>query len=170
MKGLFPRLPGILRPLRRSLLLASLEVALFSRRLVPLGLLCSAALLSAVVSGCSDDSNAPTSGSGSALVASWNVTSFATPTEDFITQGMTLVLTFRSNGTYAIAVTGDLVGICTPGPDCVDGGDYTATATTLTLDPGTVDATVFNYAITGTTITLNGDIGGTVVVITATKT
>jgi hypothetical protein len=118
----------------------------------------------------SDDSNAPAPVPGSALRASWNVTSFATAADDFIAQGMVLVITFKSDGTYALTVTNDLVGICNPGPNCVEGGDYTATATTVTLDPGTVDEVVFDYTIAGTTLTMNGDIGGTPVTITATKT
>jgi hypothetical protein len=97
------------------------------------------------------------------------VTSFATPTDDFIAQGMALVITFTSDGTHTLTVTNDLVGSCTPGPDCVEGGDYTATATTVTLDPGTVDEVVFDYTIAGTTLSMSGDIGGTPVAITASK-
>ncbi len=138
-------------------------------RLTRLRLLRMAVLLSVVLTACSDDSNGPAPGPGSALRASWNVTSFATAAEDFITQGMGLVITFKSDGTYALTVTDDLIGICNPGPDCLEGGDYTATTTTVTLDPGTVDEVVFDYTIAGTTLTMNGDIGGTLVTITATK-
>lgn len=130
-----------------------------------------AVLLAVAVSACSsDDSNAPAPVPGSALRASWNVTSFATAADDYIAQGMGLVIAFNSDGTYALTVTNDLVGVCNPGPNCVEGGDYTATATTVTLDPGTVDEVVFDYTIAGTTLTMNGDIGGTPVTITATKT
>jgi hypothetical protein len=117
----------------------------------------------------SDDSNGPTPAPGAALHASWNVTSFATAADDFIAQGMALVITFKGDGTYTLTVTDDLVGICSPGPNCVEGGDYTATAATVTLDPGTVDEVTFDYTIAGTTLTMNGDIGGTPVTITATK-
>ena len=129
-----------------------------------------AALLAVAAAACSsDDSNGPSPAPGAALHASWNVTSFATGTDDFIAQGMVLVIAFKSDSTYSLTVTNDLVGICSPGPDCMEGGDYTATATTLTLDPGTIDEVVFGYSIAGTTLTMNGDIGGTAVTITATR-
>lgn len=129
-----------------------------------------AVLLAVALTACSsDDSNGPAPAPGAALHASWNVTSFATAADDFIAQGMVLVITYKSDGTYTLTVTNDLVGICNPGPNCVASGDYTATAATVTLDPGTVDEVVFDYAIVGTTLIMNGDIGGTPVTLTATK-
>lgn len=143
---------------------------MLSRRLAPLSLLCAIALLPGLLTGCSDDdSNGPAPAPGAALVASWNVTSYAIPAEDFIPQGMSLVITFNSNGTYGLVVTNDLIGICDPGPNCVDGGDYTATATIVTLDPGTADETTLNYVITGNSLTMNGDVGGLTVTVQATK-
>ncbi|MEZ4413883.1 MAG: hypothetical protein R2910_12920 [Gemmatimonadales bacterium] len=139
-------------------------------RLTRLRLLHLAVLLPVAIASCSsDDANGPTPAPGAALHTSWNVTAFATAADDFIAQGMVLVITYKSDGTYTLTVTNDLVGICNPGPNCVEGGDYTATATAVTLDPGTVDEVVFDYTIAGTTLTMNGDIGGTPVTITATK-
>jgi hypothetical protein len=139
------------------------------RPTLPLSLLCAAAILPALLSGCSsDDPNAPAA--GSALVGSWDVTSFATATEDFIAQGMTLAIMFSSNGTYTLTFTNDLIGSCNPGPNCTDSGAYTATASTLTFDPGTTDESVFNYVVAGNTVTLTGSIEATAVTITLVKT
>jgi hypothetical protein len=99
-------------------------------------------------------SNSP--GSGSDLVASWNATSFATVTDDFIDQGMAVVITFHGDDTYEIAFTNDLVGARDPGSDCTTQGDYAATATTVTLKPGTADEITFDYNIVGDNLTMPG--------------
>ena len=111
------------------------------------------------ISACGSDG-----GSGpntNVLVASWNATSFTALGQDFIANGMGLVLTLNQGGTYSIAVTGDQGDlICSPGPTCTQTGDYSSTSTVLTFDPGTPDAVSFNWSLQGTTLTLTGSISG----------
>ncbi len=136
---------------RRTTLLARILLT------VPLGVLPAA---------CSDDPVEP----GSALVGTWNATSFMAMGQDFIAMGMSIRAAFASGGTYSFTVTGDLIGACDPNPDCVDTGTWSATTTQLTLDPGTADEEIFAYTIAGTVLTLTGDIDGTPVVIVFNKT
>ncbi len=121
----------------------------------------------ALLAACSSDSG--TSPADPALIGTWNVTSFQALGQDFIAQGMTMIATFTNAGTYTLDVTNDLTGTCDPGPDCVAMGDYSATATQFTFDPGTVDAVTFSYTIVGTTLTFTGSISGVPVTVTATK-
>lgn len=130
-----------------------------------------------VIAGCSDSNNG-SGGSGGggtgppavpALVGSWLSTSLVAGGVDASTQGMTLNFTFTNTSQYSMAVTGDLLGFCTPGPNCTDNGDFSSTSTQLTFDPGTVDATTLNYAIVGTVLTVLGTIDGTSVTFTFTK-
>ncbi len=131
---------------------------------------CLTVLLALAFVACSsDDSNGPAPAPGATLVGSWNATTFATSTDDFIAQGMTLVMTIKNDDTYTFAFTNDLVGACNPGPDCANNGPYTATSTTLTIDPGTVDETVFTYSVAGSTLTMNSSINGTPVTLVLRK-
>ena len=113
------------------------------------------------VSACgSDGGNGPGTNTN-VLVASWNATSFTALGQDFIANGMGLVLTLNQGGTYSIAITGDQGDIiCSPGPNCTQTGNYSSTATVLTFDPGTVDAVSLNWSLQGTTLTLTGNING----------
>ena len=90
--------------------------------------------------------------------------------QDVIAQGMTLTITLTATGTYTLVVTADLIGSCDPGPNCTQTGAYTSTATTITVDPGTVDEVTLNYTIQGTTLTLTGSIDAIPVTIVFTKT
>jgi len=133
---------------------------MFARRLAP-GTIIIALLLGGLpVLACSDEDSSTGPAPGAALVGTWDATSFATDFEDFIAQGMTLQITLNADKTYEIEFTNDLVGACNPGPDCINTGDYGATVSTLTIDPGTADQTVFIYNIKGTELTLTGQIGG----------
>lgn len=120
-----------------------------------------------LLGGCSSDDNG--TGPGSALVATWNATSFSALGQNFIALGMTLRITFASGGTYSINIAGDLIGACDQGTSCVNTGSYSATATQVTLDPGTADAVTFNYTIQGQTLTLTGSIDGNQATITLTR-
>ena len=121
-----------------------------------------ARLLAAVtfvpIAACSDDDDGtdPTS----VLVGSWTFTSLSGLGQDFIALGMDLELELTSAETYTFTVTNDMVEFCDPGPDCTVTGDYTATASTITLDP-TDEPTTFTWAISGNTMTWTGSIGGT---------
>jgi len=133
------------------------------RRAFLLAPLCALAL-TPIVSGCSDDT-----GPSSPLFATWNATSFTALGDDFIADGMTLRVTLSATGTYTLVVTGDLVGSCDPGPNCTETGNYTYTATNITIDPGLADEVTFAYTIQGTTLTFTGSIGGNPVTIRFTK-
>jgi hypothetical protein len=126
---------------------------------------CAAASFGSLTAGCGSDGKGGT-GPNAALYASWNATSFQGLGTDFIADGMTLTLTFDPAGTYTMVVTNDLIGTCDPGPDCINGGDFSATATQITLDPGSADEVTLNYAISGTDMTFTGDIDGNAVTIT----
>ena len=136
-----------------------------ARLFVPL-----AVALATLAGGCSDDPPAPLP---SLLVGTWDATSISAFGQDLIAQGMTLSVTFASNGNFTIEVTGDLTGQCDPGPDCTLTGTYTSTPTTVTVDPNTdptaADQLTFNYFIQGVTLMLTGSIQGIPVSITATK-
>jgi hypothetical protein len=139
--------------------------------------LCVTATLAPALSGCGSDGGGtgPNGGGGGtnpALHATWNATSFGVlGVGDLIANGMTMVVTLAPGGTYTISFTNDVVGLCDPdpGPDCTFTGTYSSTASTLTLDPGTIDETTFNYTIVGTTVTLTGTIDGAAVTIVLQK-
>ena len=117
----------------------------------------AAPLLVLALAACSSDES---TGPNPALIGDWNATSIIALGTDFIAGGMTLVATVNNDGTYALDITGDLMGACDPGPDCVVTGDYTATATQITFDPGSPDEATLNYSISGNNLTLSGNIGG----------
>ncbi len=124
--------------------------------------------------GCSSDDGGTNpggggGGGGSAVVGTWNATSFVALGTDFIAQGMGISFTFNADGSYSFSVTNDTGGVfCDTGPNCSDNGSYTATAATITLDPGTTDEAVLTYSVSsgGSVITINTTIEG--VPITAT--
>lgn len=129
--------------------------------------LCVSATVAPAISGCGSDEGG--TGPSSPLHASWNATSFVGQNTDLIANGMTVVMTLAPAGTYTFEFTNDLIGACTPGPDCTETGAYSYTSTLLTIDPGTPDETVFSYSIMGTTLTLTGTIEAIPVTITFEK-
>jgi hypothetical protein len=143
----------------------SLEVPMRTPRILLIAGLCTTAALTPGITACGSDGNGGTT-PNIALYAAWNVTSFVGLGTDFIADGMTMVVTIDAAGTYTAAVTNDLIGTCSPGPDCVTGGDFTATATRITLDPGSQNEVTFNYSIAGTAMTWTGNIDGNPVTIT----
>lgn len=121
---------------------------------------------------CGDDNDGTTgpNGQGSALVGTWNATSFVAEGTDFVDTGITFTITLNDNGTYSLAVSGDTLGaFCDSGTSCSDSGSFESTSTTLTFDPGTVDEAAFDYSISGNTLTLDGEIEGTAVTATFQK-
>ncbi|HMB71288.1 MAG TPA: hypothetical protein VKU85_18400 [bacterium] len=115
-----------------------------------------------------DDSMGP-GGSGAAILGTWNATSFNAGGQDFVPMGLTVQLTFTAS-TYTIGITGDSGNLlCDMSSSCMDGGPFTYTATTITFDAGTVDETTLNYTISGSTLTLTGDIDGTALTVTAVR-
>jgi len=122
--------------------------------------------LAGTIAGCSSDEDATGPGAiDPAVLGTWNATNLDAGTGDLIGQGMTLSFFFGGDGGYSFTVTGDLAGICDTGTACSEGGDFTASATQIVLDPGTIDETFINYSISGTTMTTTVDIDGTVATI-----
>jgi hypothetical protein len=114
----------------------------------------------AFLPACSDDD--PAAPTGDPLLGTWNATSLtATGVPNPIGLGMTMALTFSSGGTFNIVFTNDIVGFCDGAASCTQTGTYTSTATTLTIDPSDSDPGTFSYTISGTVLTLTGDIDGT---------
>jgi hypothetical protein len=105
------------------------------RRAVPTPVLLVAAICGLLGSACSDDPASPDE--TPTIVATWDATSFSALAMDFIAEGMTLTVTLGGAGDYSLQIEDDLIGACNPGPDCTNEGSYVATATQVTLDPGT---------------------------------
>lgn len=93
------------------------------------------------------------------LLGTWNATVLLVDGVDLIDEGMTLSFTFSANGEYSYNVTGDLLEFCDIVTDCTDGGDFTATSTRFTLDPG-LEPVVLSYSVTGNTLTVTGTVDG----------
>lgn len=120
------------------------------------------AALIPVAVACSDGFEPP-----AGLAGTWNATSLIVDGDDYVAEGMTLRFTFSDNGDYSYTVTGDLLDFCDAGgPNCSDGGDYTATSSQLTFDPGSTDEETFSWTIAGDTLTVSGTIDGLVLVFT----
>lgn len=121
----------------------------------------------AVATACGSDSNGP---NGNPLVGTWDVTSFSVQgMGDLIQQGTSVTITFQSNDNYSIEISNDVAGLCDTGTACTLTGPFSSTGSTVTLDPGTTDSTLFNYTINGTVLTLTGDIDATPVTIVLQK-
>lgn len=97
-----------------------------------------------------------------ALVASWDATSFTAGGTEFVATGLTFRLVLAGDNRYSMVVKSDLdANICEPGMTaCTINGPYTSTATTITLDAGTGDATTLNYTIAADVMTWTGTIDG----------
>jgi hypothetical protein len=95
------------------------------------------------------------------LLGTWNATSITAPGVDFVDDGMTLRMTFSDDGSYAYTVTGDQLDFCDAGPDCSDSGDYVATTSQITLDPGSDWEETYAYTISSGSMTMTIMWGGT---------
>lgn len=136
-----------------------------------LGVLLPLLAATVLLAGCGSD-NGTGSNNSDPIVASWQVTAFGDGTMDLIAQGMTLKITLKSDDTYQFAVTGDKAGICGDGgtTTCTKTGAYAHTGSQVTIDPGSQDATAFNYSISGNTMTWTGMIDTTAVTIVMVRT
>lgn len=113
---------------------------------------------------CNDNANMNGPGSD-ALLGTWVSTSLMAGGMELSDNGLTLTITFESDGTYTTSFTSDLDMIfCEGATSCTDGGPYTRTGTQITLDAGTTDESVVGYSISGDTMTVTGDIDGTPIV------
>ena len=89
----------------------------------------------------------------------WNATSIVVGGVDLMDDGMTLRFTFSASGEYSYTVTNDFLDFCDPGPNCSDSGDFTATGSRITFDPG-ADEETFSYTISGSTLSISAVIDG----------
>jgi hypothetical protein len=112
-----------------------------------------------IVVGCGEDNVVD---SNLELLGTWNATVLLVDGVDLIDEGMTLSFTFNANGEYSYSVTGDLLEFCQAVTACSDDGDFTATSSQFTLDPGTLDEVVLAYSVTGSTLTVTGTVDGIV--------
>ncbi len=119
--------------------------------------------------GCATEENGNQGGAGSAVVGTWNATSFIANGTDLIAAGMTLTFTLTSSETYSLSFTNDLGGFCDVGSACTENGDYTATDTQITLDAGTPDVVVLAYTIIGNTMSIAVTVDGTTITATFDK-
>lgn len=99
------------------------------------------------------------------LVGTWDATSLSAGGIDLLAAGYGLSLTFTGDGGYGILITGDnpanpLFCDDPPAASCSDSGDFTATGSQITLNPGTVDQTVLSYTVSGSTLTVTTTIDG----------
>lgn len=139
---------------------------LSTRRALPAVMLSLAIGWGAV--GCSSEETGGPSGAGTAVIGSWNATTFIANSMDAIAAGMGLLFTFDNTGTYTFNITNDQLDLCdgNVGDSCSDTGDYDATGTQILLDPGTTDEATLNYTISGTTMTVTANIDGTSIAAT----
>lgn len=98
------------------------------------------------------------------FIGNWISTSFTVDGQELMTEGSSFYISLGlfSDGSYQLIVGGDESGVfCDGEPSCTTMGDYTFSGSTLTVDPGTPDAVVLQYAVSGDTLTVSGSIDGT---------
>jgi len=97
----------------------------------------------------------------SPLVGTWNATSWTNSTGDQIANGMGFNAVIAQNGTVTLNMTGDLTGLCNPGPNCTRTGTWTSNGSTLTIssDP---DVLSLNWSMNNdqNQMTWTGNLGG----------
>lgn len=122
------------------------------------------------ISACSDSKEVTGPGQDT-IEGTWQATSFVALGTDAIADGMTFKATFNGNGGYTFVVTNDKIGVCGDGggPNCTNTGDYTSTASQITIDAGSEDETTFNFAIVANKLTFTGSIGDDPVTVTWTR-
>lgn len=123
-----------------------------------------------IIAACSDDENGIMEPPPPGLVGTWNATSIMAGGEDFFAQGMRVSFNFGADNEYSFVVTGDLLEFCDSQSSCSDFGDYTATTSTITFDPGTTDELTLTYTISGDTLTASGTFDTEVLTMTFERT
>ena len=120
------------------------------------------------VTGCS--STEPSGGGGggggggnSAVVGTWNATSFVDTGAgfDLVGAGMSLTMTLTSAGGYTLSIQNDM-GLCDFGQmSCSETGSYTATSSQIDFDDDGGDGGfAMSYAIIGNEMSVSGTIDG----------
>lgn len=116
------------------------------------------AVLLPLAAACSDKE--PTGPAADGIVGRWQITSFQVDGMELVEQGASVEITFTAAGTYSVTMTGDFSNACAPASTCTETGTYASTATRITLDPGSEEELVLNYAIQGRTMTFTGEVDG----------
>ncbi|MGD8869647.1 MAG: lipocalin family protein [Gemmatimonadales bacterium] len=124
-----------------------------------------------LLAGCGDDGGPATSDT-SALVGTWEATSFTIAGLGDILDGTNVAITLVfTQDTYSLQVSGDDLGtLCGTETTCTESGSYTRSGNTLTFDPGTQNEIDFALSLSGDTLTMNGSIDASSVMITAQRT
>ncbi len=121
------------------------------------------------VAGCSSDEGGTTPGVNSAVVGTWNATSFIVWGTDLIPP-LIMSLVLNGNGAYSLNFSNDQGDLCDAGQtSCGETGTYKASNTQIILDAGSVDEATLNYSIVGTTMTVTATIDASSFVIILTK-
>ncbi len=114
----------------------------------------------AVTPGCDDD-NGELTGPAAELVGSWTATSFVVGGIDLVAGGLSVTFNLADDGTYSSTVSGDAVGVfCDQAANCTESGNFEATSSSITFDPGTEDEITLSYSIDGDTLTVSGTSDG----------
>ena len=118
-----------------------------------LAAVCLSTLL--VLPGCSDLMEPPPQ-----LVGLWTATSLTAGGQDEIANGLQLSIRFNADNSYTITVNNDTIFYCEGETNCTDEGEYEATASQITFDPGTEFEATATYSISGDTMTFSGNFEG----------
>lgn len=96
------------------------------------------------------------------LIGTWEATRFEIEDVDFLDVVGSITLTFSSSGTYTIAVAGDInQDLCTGSTSCtLQAGEYSATSSRITFDPGEPEEIALNYTVSSSTLTISGTVAG----------
>lgn len=87
------------------------------------------------------------------------VTSLIVNGDDLAAQGTNLSFHFSADGEYSFLAQNDLLGLCDGRPTCSDWGEFNASATQITFDPGP-GSEKCSYSINGSVMTMSGTFGG----------
>jgi hypothetical protein len=118
-----------------------------------------AVALAAVLSTARCGNGASTGPIPTPLLGTWIVTSLIVNGEDLAAQGMHLSFHFSAEGEYSYLVQNDLFDMCDGASSCSDWGEFNASATHITFDPGPGSERC-SYSINGTVMTMSGSWSG----------
>ena len=75
-----------------------------------------------------------------------------------MSQGMGFSIQFTADNEYSLSITNDQIFFCEGGTNCSDSGEFEASDTRITFDPGTEFEGTISYSIVGNTLTFSGTI------------
>lgn len=126
----------------------------------------SAIAKSLSATACSDSEDGVNGPAPAPLLGTWVSTSLMADGVELTGGGLTLTVTFSDDGTFSTSTVNDAAGVfCETETSCTDGGTLTFRSTQFTFDPGLPDEATLNYTISGTVLTVSGDLDGTAAVL-----